>query len=126
MATKTVLMTALFEQLRVFTNELISMYPDDPDFPLFNTTVKLAKMTNPSMVVKNIYDATNPFSEKIMNKDEGFFMQYSFAEYENEVGDMNVFGKLKKYIESMSPKSKEGVWGYIQNIYKLANAITQL
>jgi hypothetical protein len=117
-------MTALFEQLRIFTDELISMYPDDPDFPLFSSTVKLARMTNPSMVVKNIYDATNPFSEKIMNKDEGFFMQYSFSEFENEVGDMNVFGKLKKYIESMSPKSKDSVWKYIQNIYKLANAVT--
>lgn len=126
MANKTVLMTALFEQLRMFTDELISMYPDDPDFPLFNSTVKLAKMTNPSMVVKNIYDATNPFSEKILNKDEGFFMQYSFSEFEKEVGDMNVFAKLKKYIESMSPKSKDGVWSYIQNIYKLANAITQM
>jgi len=126
MATKTVLMTALFEQLTNFTNELIEMYPNDPDFPLFLNTVKLAKMTNPSMVVKNIYDATNPFSEKILSKDEGFFMQYSFSEFEKEVGDMNVFGKLKKYIESMTPKSKDGVWSYIQNIYKLSNAITQM
>jgi hypothetical protein len=126
MASKTVLMTALFEQLQKFTNELIEMYPNDPDFPLFLSSVKLAKMSNPSMVIKSIYDATNPFSEKILNRDEDFFIQYSFSEFEKEVGDMNVFGKLKKYIENMSPKSKDGVWSYVQNIYKLANAITQM
>jgi uncharacterized protein YpiB (UPF0302 family) len=90
------------------------------------SSVKLAKMSNPSMVIKSIYDATNPFSEKILNRDEDFFIQYSFSEFEKEVGDMNVFGKLKKYIENMSPKSKDGVWSYVQNIYKLANAITQM
>ena len=123
MASKVVLTSALFEQLRLFTDELISMYPNDPDFPLFASSVKLLKMTNPSLVVKNIYNNTNQFSEKIMNKDERFFLEYSFAEYEKEVEDINVFSKLKKYIESMSEASKESVWNYIQNIYKLANAI---
>ena len=126
MASKTILMTALFEQLRLFTDELISMYPNDPDFPLFSSSVKLLKMTNPSLVVKNIYDNTNQFADKIMTKDEQFFLAYSFSEYEKEVEDINVFSKLKKYIESMSPASKESVWGYVQNIYKLANAITQM
>jgi hypothetical protein len=123
MASKVVLVAALFEQLRLFTDELIKMYPNDPDFPLFSSSIKLLKMTNPSLVVKNIYNNTNQFSEKIMNKDERFFLEYSFSEYENEVEDINVFSKLKKYIESMSPASKESVWKYIQNIYKLANAI---
>jgi hypothetical protein len=123
MASKVVLVSALFEQLRLFTDELISMYPNDPDFPLFASSVKLLKMTNPSLVVKNIYNNTNQFSEKIMSKDERFFLEYSFSEYEKEVEDINVFSKLKKYIETMSPASKENVWKYIQNIYKLANAI---
>jgi hypothetical protein len=125
MASKVVLVAALFEQLRLFTDELIKMYPNDPDFPLFSSSIKLLKMTNPSLVVKNIYNNTNQFSEKIMNKDERFFLEYSFSEYENEVEDINVFSKLKKYIESMSPASKESVWKYIQNIYKLANAINR-
>ena len=124
MASKSVLMKALFEQLKLFTDELILMYPDDPDFPLFNNSVRLLKLTNPSLVVKHIYDGTSPFSEKILKKDEDFFLQYSFSEFEKDVGDMNVFVKLKKYIQSMSPVSKESVWKYIQNIYRLANAIT--
>jgi len=125
MASKTVLMTALFDQLKTFTKELIEMYPKDPDFPLFKRNIQMAKITNPAFVVKSIYDYTQPFSEKIANKDEDFFMQYSFSEYEKDVGDMNVFGKLKKYIESMSEESKNNVWAYIQNIHRLAVAITQ-
>jgi hypothetical protein len=119
-------MAALFEQLKTFTKELIAMYPKDPDFPLFKRNVKMAKLTNPSFVVKSIYECTQPFSEKIAKKDEGFFMQYSFSEYEKDVGDMNLFGKLKKYIESMPEQSKNNVWAYIQNIHRLAVAITNL
>ena len=126
MATKTVLTSALFDQLTSFTTELIAMYPDDPDFPLFSTTVRLLKSTNPSLIVKNIYDNTKPFEDKVLAKDEAFFMQYSFSEYEKEVEDINVFSKLKKYIENMSPLSKDSVWKYIQNICKLAKAITEM
>jgi hypothetical protein len=126
MATKAVLTTALFDQLNSFTSELIGMYPNDPDFPLFATTVRMLKMTNPSFLVKNIYDNTIPFEKKILTKDEAFFMEYSFSEFEKEVEDINVFSKLKKYIENMSPVSKDGVWKYIQNICRLAKAIIEI
>jgi hypothetical protein len=126
MAPKVVLATALFEQLRLFTNELISMYPNDPDFPLFASSVKLLKMTNPGLLIKNIYNNTNQFADKIMSKDEKFFLEYSFSEYEKEIEDINVFSKLKNYIQTMSPTSKDSVWGYVQNIYKLAKAITEM
>jgi len=36
---------------------------------------------------------------------------------------MNIFAKLKQYIEKMSPTSKDHVWKYIQNIVRLAKAI---
>jgi hypothetical protein len=125
MAHKAVLTTALFEQLNSFTTELIEMYPDDPDFPLVASSVRMFKMMNPSFLVKNIYDNTMPFEKQIIEKDEAFFMQYSFSEFEKDVEDINVFSKLKKYNENMSDASKNGVWKYIQNIYKLAKAIIE-
>ena len=82
MASKSVLTTALFDQLFSFTNELIAMYPDDPDFPLFSSTIRMLKMTNPSLIVKNIYDNTKSFEDKILSKNEEFFMEYSFSDTE--------------------------------------------
>jgi hypothetical protein len=122
MASKKVLMTAFFEQFTSFSKELCEMYPDDSDFSLFATTLSLMKMTNPSMVIKYVVDNVLQYEDKIMSNDESFFMQNEFSEYQSDI-DMDVFAKLKQYIEKMSPSSKANVWKYIQNILRLAKAI---
>jgi hypothetical protein len=125
MASKKVLITAFFEQFTSFSKELCEIYPDDADFSMFASTLSLMKMTNPSMVVKYVADNVLQFEDKIMQSDESFFMQYGFSEYQSDI-DMNIFAKLKQYIEQMSPSSKVNVWKYIQNIVRLAKAIQNL
>jgi len=122
MASRPVLMTALYDQFLSFVNELQDMYPDDPDFSLFATTLKMVKSTNPALLPKYVYDNTVQFEDKIMNKDEHFFLDYSFSEYGNDV-DLNIFSKLKQYFAKMNPQSKENVWKYIQNIFRLGKAL---
>jgi hypothetical protein len=122
MASKKVLMTAFFEQFTSFSKELCEMYPDDSDFSLFATSLSLMKMTNPSMVIKYVVDNVLQYEDKIMSNDESFFMQNEFSEYQSDI-DMDVFAKLKQYIEKMSSSSKANVWKYIQNILRLAKAI---
>ena len=121
MASKKVLIDAFFDQFITFVNELTDMYSDDPDFGMFGTTLKLMKMTNPSLVIKYVSDSTSQFLDKIMASDEAFFMEMDFSVYGSV--DMNIFTKLKTYIQAMSPKSKVSVWKYIQNITRLAQAI---
>jgi hypothetical protein len=122
MASKQVLTAAFFDQFMAFTSELCEMYPDDSDFSMFETTLKLMKMTNPALVVKYVRDNVLQFEDKIMKKDESFFLDYDFAEYANDV-DMNIFQKLRQYTSSMSRSSKNSVWTYIQNIVRLAKAL---
>jgi hypothetical protein len=121
MSSKTALMSALFDQFTSFLEELQEMYPQDSDFPMFITTIKLLKSTNPSMLTKYIYENTEKFGDKIMSKDEDFFLANNFDEYSGYV-DMNIFGKLKSYVSTMSPSSKDSVWKYCQNIFRLAQA----
>ena len=45
-------MTALFDQFTAFITELAEMYPNDSDFSMFLTSVRLAKSANPNIVVK--------------------------------------------------------------------------
>ncbi len=123
MASRPVLMTALYDQFLSFCQEMQEMYPEDPDFGLFAVKLKMIKSTNPSLLVKYIVDNTVQFEDKIMNKDEGFFLDYSFSEYEQRV-DLNLFSKLKQYLKGMSNESKESVWKYIQNVYRLAKALS--
>lgn len=122
MASKQVLTAAFFDQFTSFLGELSEMYPNDSDFPMFLTTIKLMKMTNPAMVIKYAKDNILQFEEKIMKKDESFFLDYDFEEYKGAV-NMDVFQKLRKYVSSMSASSKDSVWTYIQNIVRLVKAI---
>jgi hypothetical protein len=122
MASKQVLTAAFFDQFTSFSSELCEMYPDDADFSMFATTLKLMKMTNPALVIKYVRDNVLQFEDKIMKKDETFFLDYNFAEYADAV-DMNIFQKLRQYIANMSPSSKNSVWVYIQNIVRLAKAL---
>lgn len=121
MASKGVLMTAFFDQFLSFLTELKNMYPDDPDFSMFLTTLRMLKTSNPSMVVKYVNDSVGEFEDKIASKDEDFFMKYDFLEFSDTV-DMNLFSKLKDITSQMTPQSKDNVWKYIQNISRLAKA----
>lgn len=114
-------MTALFDQFSSFVSELSEMYPEDPDFPMFLTSLRIAKSANPNIVVKYIYESTSEYEEQIMNKDEKFFLEQTFEQHKENV-DMDIFSKMKQYFATMSTESKESVWKYSQNIVRLAKA----
>lgn len=120
---KKILINAFFDQFISFVGELEDMYPEDSGFSMFETTLKLMRMTNPSLVIKYVNDSTSQFLEKIMASNEAFFMEMDFSVYGDV--DMNIFTKLKGYIQTMSAESKVNVWKYIQNITRLAQAIQQ-
>lgn len=121
MASKVVLMTALFDQLNSLVTELSEMYPEDPDFPMFLTSLRLAKSANPNIIVKYIFETTSEYEAQIMTKNENFFLEHTFEQHKETV-DMDVFAKMKQYFANMSAESKESVWKYCQNILRLAKA----
>lgn len=122
MASKTILLNAMYDQLFSFLGELIEMYPNDMDFQVFRSSLKMVKMSNPSLAATYIKQYTAQFNEQILSKDEHFFIDYSFSEYGENV-DLNIFAKLKNYFKNMDEKSKENVWKYTQNIVKLSNTL---
>jgi hypothetical protein len=125
MASKIVIMNALYDQFFSFLSELKEMYPEDPDFPMYETSLRMIKTTNPSLLGKYIVEYTEEFKTQIESQDESFFLKYSFDEYGEHV-DLNIFSKLKKYYADMSSDSKSNTWKYIQNIYKLSKASSGL
>jgi hypothetical protein len=118
---KVALMAALFDQFTGFITELTEMYPNEPHFSFCLRTVQMLKSTNPSIVIKYIVENTLEYEEKIMNKDESFFLAHEFAEHKENV-DMNIFESMKTYFKTMTPDTKESVWKYCQNIIRLAKA----
>ena len=119
MASRAVLLKAFFGQFQSFLKELRQMYPEDPDFAVFQTTLSALEM-NPLLVAKMFKEhVVDPHGDKIEAKDESFFMNHAYAEYSADV-DLDIIEKLKGYVSTMSPASKDAVWKYIQILSKLA------
>jgi hypothetical protein len=127
MASRKILMEAFFSSFIAFATELKDMFPEDPDFGIFENALKLLQKTNPSLAVtyykQNVLNTK--FNEKIAQKDESFFLNYSYDEFHEEVGGADVIGKLKQYWTVITPTSRELVWDYIITLDRLARHLVK-
>jgi hypothetical protein len=127
MATRKMLMEAFFSSFITFAGELKDMFPDDPDFGIFESALKLLQKTNPSLVVtyykRNVLDTE--FNEKIGLKDESFFLNYSYDEFHENVGGADVIGKLKQYWTVLTTSNRDHVWDYIITLDRIARHLAK-
>ena len=121
------LMEAFFSSFITFAGELKDMFPEDPDFGIFESALKLLQKTNPSLVVtyykRNVLDTE--FNEKISHKDESFFLNYSYDEFHENVGGADVIGKLKQYWNVLSHGNRDHVWDYIITLDRIARHLVK-
>jgi hypothetical protein len=111
-----------YDQVTIFLGELNEMYPDDPDFALGLTTLKMLRKVNPIAWVRLFYGGANLYESEILSNNETFFMDHSFENVQDM--DFNLLIKLKQYVQGMSDSSKKVVWVYVTNLYKLAKIIS--
>ena len=71
----------------------------------------------------NTVDCVDLYKDKILNKDESFFLDQDYTQHGDV--DLNIVHKLKKYVKDMSPNSKDVVWKYIDLLMKLCLKILQ-
>jgi hypothetical protein len=116
-----IIVNAFLDQLVAFLGELKDMYPDDPDFALGLTSVKMMRTMNPTMIANMFFENVRPYESEILTRNENFFLDHSFS----NVGDVdfNLLDKLKQYVRGMSDLSKKNVWIYVENLYKLSKII---
>lgn len=120
MASRKVLLNALFDQFTGFIRELQKMYPEDPDFPAYQSTLALLRGTNPLLVAKYVKEhVTDRHGDKIAARDESFFLNHSYEDVAEDVS-LDVVEKLKGYVSQMDQKTKDVVWQYVEILSKLA------
>lgn len=113
-----VFLKAFFEQFGKFIEEMSEMYPDDADFPSFATFLNGLQKTNPMLVISIFNENVSKFSKQIEDRDEDFFLNYSYVEYGSGITD--VVGKLAGYFSAMSPETKTCVWDYLRVLKELS------
>ena len=113
-----VYMRTIFKQLTEFVSQLEEMFPDDPDFPVFQTFLGLVQRTNPQMILATIREhVIDKYDAQIISRDEAFILNYTGSEYDSEV--MNIVSKLRTYWKTLSEPSKNAMWQYLHVLTQL-------
>jgi hypothetical protein len=110
---------SFFHQLTEVVGELADMFPDDPDFKVFQTYISLLQRTNPTMVIDTFHEHVGvKFENEINAKNEDFVLNYQAAEYGSD--GMDIVAKIKSYWSVLSPESRVAIWQYIYILKELA------
>jgi hypothetical protein len=106
-----------------FLKDLSTVFPDDKDFKVALSSVRLLLMADKSCVHAIFNEkVVGPYSTKIMAKDEGFFLDKSYDhEFEDAIG---IVEKLKSYWKSLSEENRIVVWKYLQILVVLDTKIS--
>lgn len=112
-------MKTFFKQLMEFVSQLEEMFPDDPDFPVFQTFLGLVQRTNPQMILGTIREhVVDKYEAQITSRDEAFILSYDAKdEYTSDV--MNIVAKLRMYWSTLSEPSKNAMWQYLHVLTQL-------
>ena len=106
-------------KLNEFINDLLNIY-DDSDLHAFRTSLKMLICVDSKkpirMFHKHVYV---PYSDRIVNNDDEFFLDKDYSEDVQAVGkdvvDFNqgLVNKIKEYWKDMGSDNKEIVWKYL-------------
>lgn len=56
--------------------------------------------------------------DKIKERDESFFLSHGYESHAEDV-DLNIVEKLKNYVQTMSPETKNAIWKYLEVLMAL-------
>ena len=111
-------MRTFFKQLVEFVGQLEEMFPDDPDFAVFQTFLGLVQRTNPQMILATIREhVVDKYEAQIASRDEEFILNYNSSEYDSDV--MNIVSKLRTYWKTLTEPSKNAMWQYLHVLTQL-------
>ena len=110
-------------QLLNFIDDLILLYPSDNDFKLFKNGINLLNRTNPRKIVNLFREYVDKYEQRIMSRDETFFLQNDYDEIQKTENILESMNKLKNYWKDLNDSNKEKVWKYFEVLIKLSKMV---
>lgn len=117
-------------KLNEFLKELISTFPEDPDFKLFQASVRVIKLANEKKPLELFNSGLTPeYKENIRSKNEKFFLDNDYSDVlsnpnlTNTDDDVNnkLINKLKGYWSKLDEDNKNIVWQYFTILLKICD-----
>lgn len=110
---KKIFIDAFFTQFHEFMSQLMTVFPNDHDFAVYDTGVALLKNINPGIVIVEFNKHVLPYEEILRSKNSDFFLKHTFDSLEPDNTMEQVINKLKGYWMGLSEVNKESIWRYI-------------
>jgi hypothetical protein len=110
-----------------FLEDLYLSYPD-PSLFILKQTTKGMMTTCPKKLVENFMECIDPYKDKLLKKDETFFINGGLAtnladtKYGFLVDELNKISDIWKR-EDTSKKTKDGIWSYFQVLIQLGSKL---
>ena len=112
---------AFYDQYEDFMQQMLQVFPNDPDWPLYIAGLAIFRRTNPLLVVKKTWKHISRFEEVIKARDEKFFVDRDYSDItEGEEPLEQTIDKLRTMWASLTPHNRRVVWDFANNITALA------
>lgn len=121
---KTIFLSAFYNQFAVFLDQLIVVFPEDSDFPTYKSGLFLLQKTNPKLVPEQVVTHVSPFEATIRARDEEFFKTRGFPEYADDNALDLILQKMMQYWDTLTPENKTVIWDYVTLLLDLAKRCT--
>lgn len=118
-------------KLGEFINDLISIY-DDSDLFAFKTSLQMIICVDSKKPIRMFNKHVSiPYSERIVNTDDKFFLEKDYTDDVESVGkDVNfnhgLVNKIKEFWKDMTDTNKEIVWKYLNLLVLLCDKFHKL
>lgn len=114
-----VFITAFYTHFHEFLDQMTRLFPDDTDLPTYKTALTLLQKSNPMLAPKEVVNHVSQFEASLRSRDEKFFLDYSFTEYQDG-GIDQLIGKVKTLWTTLTDSNKKAIWDYITLLLDLA------
>jgi hypothetical protein len=113
------------EQLLEFVDDLLRLFPDDPDLKASKVAVRALKKVNPKSLLTNWqYYVTDRYKKEIYNGDIEFFINKDYKgdidDVEDKGGAMMAIERLRPALLKIGDENKGKTTKYLQNLTKLS------
>jgi hypothetical protein len=115
--------------LKDFLSDIYNSYPDNSLLLLQQATNAMI-LADPSSVVENFMTCIEPYTNKILSKDESFFLdgglesELATGEYSFLLEELKKISNIWKNPET-SDKTKKSIWKYLQILVKLGKNLKE-
>jgi len=109
-----------------FNEDLIYIFPEENDFKVYKRGIMMINSANAKKICNLFKDYMILYRNKIIDKDESFFLTNNYTEIVTHAQSEGVEGiimKLKGYWTTLSDSNKKTIWDYLNSLIKLSDLI---